>query len=90
MTPERKANQQNPNVAVGRESSAWTSRQRNDLKPCPFCGSQAMERARLYDNATATIWVIQCSNPFCMLICKTTECASLTNAEDLWQERTNG
>lgn len=68
-------------------SEGWTSVQRDDLKPCPFCGTKAQERGRVADNQTATQWQIQCGNPFCLMVCRTSVSASLTNAEHVWQER---
>jgi hypothetical protein len=65
----------------------WTTQQRDDLKSCPFCGTSAIEQARLADNLTATQWRIQCGNPFCECICQSNICASLPDTERAWQER---
>ncbi len=70
------------------DTSKWgETRQRDDLKPCPFCGTKAIQQGRLADNSTQQQWRIQCGNPFCTVQCVTNVCASITNAEDFWQER---
>lgn len=67
----------------------WTTVQRNDLKPCPFCGTKAIEQGRTSDiSESATQWRIQCGNPFCEVVCQTQVFAGLSNAERAWQERT--
>ena len=68
----------------------WTTAQRNDLKSCPFCGTKAIEQGRTADSDTATQWRIQCGNPFCQVDCKTHIFASLSQAENAWQERAKG
>ena len=69
-------------------SEPWTTQQRDDLKHCPFCGTKAIEQARMAENSdTATQWRIQCGNPFCSLTCQTTICAALSDAERFWEER---
>lgn len=66
----------------------WSgSRQRDDLKGCPFCGTAALQQVRLADNATNMQYRILCGNPFCHLECDTGPCASLHNAEERWEER---
>lgn len=65
----------------------WSTAQRDDLNPCPFCGTKAIEQARMADSDTATQWQIQCGNPFCEVICRTHICAALSDAERIWQER---
>ena len=65
----------------------WTNRQRNDLLPCPFCGTAAIEQGRMAESATATQWRINCGNPFCSTECRTNVFASITQAEEAWQER---
>jgi hypothetical protein len=68
--------------------SEWAhTRQRNDLKICPFCGTAAIEQARLADNTTMMHWRISCGNPFCNLQCATNVCADKLNAEHFWEER---
>ncbi len=67
--------------------SKWTSRQRDDLKTCPFCDTKALEQARVADVPAGTQWRIQCGNPFCLLECRTIVFAALKDAEGVWQER---
>ncbi len=72
---------------MAKTTSEWTTAQRDDLEPCPFCGTKAIERARMADSDTATQWEIQCGNPFCDLVCKTHICAGKEQAEKAWQLR---
>ncbi len=69
------------------QSARWTSEQRDDLKPCPFCGTKAIEQARMAENSTATQWRIQCGNPFCEAVCQTQIFAAMGDAVRVWQER---
>lgn len=66
---------------------SWTTRQRDDLKTCPFCGTKAIEQGRMAESDTATQWRIQCGNPFCEALCQTKVFASISAAERVWQER---
>jgi hypothetical protein len=68
-------------------SAEWTTAQRDDLRRCPFCGTQAIEQARTAENSTATQWRIQCGNPFCQMVCQTHIFAAKSQAESIWQER---
>ena len=79
-------NQQNKDLAIGSPGDFTTS-QRGDLKPCPFCGTKAIEQARMANNSTATQWRIQCGNPFCEITCQTKLFAARSQAEKAWQER---
>jgi hypothetical protein len=74
------------NTVIG-DVGKWTTVQRNELKPCPFCGTKAIEQGRMAESDTATQWRIQCGNPFCEAVCQTNVCASLSQAEAIWQER---
>lgn len=66
----------------------WSAVQRDDLKTCPFCGTKAIEQARLSSvSSTATQWQIQCGNPFCDVVCRTQVFASRSQAEGVWQSR---
>lgn len=65
----------------------WSTAQRDDLKPCPFCGTKAIEQGRLAESDTATQWRIQCGNPFCEAVCQTRVFAALSDAERVWQDR---
>lgn len=65
----------------------WTTQQRDDLKPCPFCGTRAIEQGRMSESATATQWRIQCGNPFCQMVCQTQIFAARENAERVWEDR---
>jgi len=67
--------------------ASWTTRQRSDLKPCPFCGTAAIEQGKMAESDTATHWRIQCGNPFCEMECRTNIQASISSAERIWQER---
>lgn len=64
-----------------------SSAQRDDLKPCPFCGTKSLETARMANNSTSFVWFIQCGNPFCEMTCRTHDCAALSDAERIWEER---
>jgi len=67
----------------------WTgTKQRDDLKTCPFCGTKAIQQCRLADNSTDMHWRILCGNPFCFAICNSGCNAVLKDAEGVWQERT--
>lgn len=68
----------------------WSTLQRDDLKTCPFCGTKAIEQARMAESDTSTQWRIQCGNPFCPTVCRTCICASISSAEQIWQERDGG
>lgn len=70
--------------------SAWTTAQRDDLKPCPFCGTKAIEQGRTANSDTSTQWRIQCGNPFCDITCQSHVFAALSQAENAWQERECG
>ncbi len=65
----------------------WSTAQRDDLKPCPFCGTAAIEQGRISKSDTATQWRIQCGNPFCEIVCQTNIFAARNQAEKAWQER---
>jgi hypothetical protein len=67
--------------------SMWATSQRNDLKPCPFCGTKAIEQGRIAESDTATQWRIQCGNPFCECDCKTHIFAAKCQAEEAWELR---
>lgn len=65
-----------------------STRQRDDLKGCPFCGTKAIEQAVPY--ASGTLWRIMCGNPFCELDCATKPTNSLTQSEQVWEDRQCG
>jgi hypothetical protein len=66
----------------------WTgTKQRNDLKRCPFCDTAAVQQVRLADSATDMQWRIGCGNSFCLVEPNTPPYAALTNAEHAWQDR---
>ncbi len=65
----------------------WITKQRGDLKTCPFCGTAAIEQGREAESDTGMQWRIQCGNPFCELVCQTHVFAALPDAERAWQER---
>lgn len=68
-------------------TKATTTQQRDDLKRCPFCGTNAIEQGWMAESDTATQWRIQCGNPFCEITCQTHVFAALKDAERVWQER---
>ncbi len=71
--------------------SDWTSQQRDDLKPCPFCDTAAIEQGRTTaESSTAVQWRIQCGNPFCLMECRTHLFAALRDAVKAWEERPGG
>jgi len=63
------------------------TRQRDDLKTCPFCGTKAIHQIRLADSDTDMQHRILCGNPFCYMEVRTPPCASEHYAVDLWEER---
>jgi len=67
--------------------SAWTTQQRDDLKPCPFCATRVIEQGRMSDSDTSTQWRIECGNPYCETDCRTWIFASLSQAEEAWERR---
>jgi hypothetical protein len=72
----------------GLAKDKWaSSKQRDELKRCPFCDTIAIEQARLADNSTDMHWRISCGNPFCSMECRTIIFSSKRDAEEAWQER---
>ena len=66
----------------------WTgTKQRDDLKSCPFCGTKAVQQVRLANSDTDMQWRIGCGNPFCGVEPNTPPYASLRNAEQVWEYR---
>lgn len=66
----------------------WTgTRQRDDLRTCPFCDTAAVQQVRLADNTTNVHYRIGCGNPFCSVEPNTPPSASLLSAEQAWNER---
>jgi hypothetical protein len=66
----------------------WTgTKQRDDLKNCPFCDTAAVQQVRLADNSTDMQWRIGCGNPFCLVEPNTPPFAALKDAEWAWQDR---
>ena len=64
-----------------------TTKQRDDLKRCPFCGTNAIEKGITSDSPIGVRWQIMCGNPFCTVKCSTIVSASISQAEKAWQER---
>jgi len=68
--------------------SEWAyTKQRSELKRCPFCATSAIEQGKLADNSTDMHFRISCGNPFCTVDCATHVFASLDDATNAWQER---
>jgi hypothetical protein len=66
----------------------WTgTKQRNDLKTCPFCDTRAVQQVRLANSDTDMQWRIGCGNPDCFVEPNTPPFAALKDAEWAWQER---
>lgn len=66
----------------------WTgTRQRDDLLPCPFCGTASVQQVRLADSVTEMQYRIGCGNPFCAVEPNTPAHPDLRNAELAWQGR---
>jgi hypothetical protein len=65
-----------------------STRQRDELSRCPFCGTRAIEQAVPYGDGM--LWRILCGNPFCDLDCATKPARSLGYVESVWQERNGG
>jgi len=66
----------------------WTgTKQRNDLKRCPFCQTSAVQQVRLADSDTNMQFRIGCGNSFCHVEPNTPPFASLPDAEWAWQDR---
>ncbi len=69
----------------------WTgTKQRNDLKRCPFCGTAAVQQVRLANSDTDMQFRVGCGNPFCGVEPNTPPFAALSNAEDAWEDRSDG
>lgn len=70
-------------------SDKWAhTKQRDDLPPCPFCGTAPIHQMRLADSSTDMQHQNQCGNPFCAMVVKTNICASQHDADEAWRERT--
>lgn len=66
----------------------WTgTKQRSDLKTCPFCDTAAVQQVRLADSDTDMQFRIGCGNPGCFVEPNTPPFAALEDAEWAWQER---
>lgn len=67
----------------------WTgTKQRDDLKPCPFCGTAAVQQVRMSDETDSQIgYRIGCGSSFCLVEPNTAPCTTLRGAEETWQER---
>ena len=69
------------NMGRGRVIKWAYTKQRDELKPCPFCATAAIEQGKLADNSTDMHFRISCGNPFCSLDCATHTFAALKDAE---------
>ncbi len=69
-------------------SNKWHgTKQRDDLKTCPFCGTKAVQQVRLADSDTEMNWRVGCGNAFCAVEPNTPPYAALADAEGAWQGR---
>lgn len=84
MSCEKALNQ----IAPRRAAPEWSgTKQRDDLKDCPFCGTRPVQQVRLATSETGVAYRIGCGNSFCGVEPNTPPCAALQNAEDAWQWR---
>jgi hypothetical protein len=82
----RRSNKEAPTPSV--LTSKWgRTAQRDELKPCPFCGTKAISQGRLANNWTEEQWRIQCGNPFCLVMCVTQTFALFDDAVRAWESR---
>lgn len=67
----------------------WTgTKQRDDLKSCPFCGTACVQQVRMSDDRDDVLsYRIGCGNPFCLVEPNTQPSTTLRGAEEMWQER---
>lgn len=66
----------------------WTgTKQRDDLKTCPFCDTKSVQQVRLADSDTDMQFRIGCGNVACFVEPNTPPFAALEDAEWAWQER---
>ena len=65
------------------------TKQRDDLKTCPFCDTPAVQQVGLADSDTGMQFRIGCGNPFCSVEPNTLPFAALKGAERAWQERSS-
>ncbi|PAQ03693.1 hypothetical protein LRP31_25650 [Mesorhizobium mediterraneum] len=66
----------------------WTgTKQRNDLKTCPFCNTKSVQQVRLAESDTDMQFRIGCGNVACFVEPNTPPFAALNDAEWAWQER---
>jgi hypothetical protein len=69
-------------------SAKWTgTKQRDDLKTCPFCDTKAVQQVRLAESDTDMQFRIGCGNSFCLVGPNTPASAALKDAEWAWQDR---
>jgi hypothetical protein len=69
------------------EPKWFGTKQRDDLRGCPFCGTAAVQQARLASSDTEMQFRIGCGNPFCEVEPNTPPRAVLRDAESAWQDR---
>jgi hypothetical protein len=64
------------------------TKQRDDLKTCPFCDTKAVQQVRLSDvSKTQMQFRIGCGNPCCFIYPTSQPFTVLRDAEWAWQER---
>jgi len=64
------------------------TKQRDDLKTCPFCDTKAVQQVRLSEiSETDMQFRIGCGNSFCHVEPNTPAFAALKDAEWAWQDR---
>lgn len=57
----------------------------DELKPCPFCGSEA--KIERYDDCSLAY--VKCANSECLVEAKTVFCRSIERAIQIWNTRPN-
>ena len=57
-----------------------------ELKPCPFCGGNAIVVANLHRH-DETSYFVKCNNKDCHIIPETYWCAEMNDAIEIWNRR---
>lgn len=59
-----------------------------NLKPCPFCGGEAIVRKERYVTIEEK-WIVECNSPTCVCKPKTIVYPSQESAVNAWNRRSN-